>query len=86
MTGANYTDNVDTELDERVYSLEEIKDKLKSLIEAVEGGVGVDDYEELKRQCEDWLDECEHDIDAVQEQIDEQLAHAPRYGHASCME
>lgn len=81
MLGVNYTDNVSTDLDERVYSLEEIKDKLKAVIEAVKGGVNVDEYDALIDQCEDWLDEVDNDIKAVQDEIDGELKHAPRYGH-----
>ena len=81
MLGVNYTDNASTDLDERVYSLEEIKDKLKAVIEAVKGGVNVDEYDALIDQCEDWLDEVDNDIKAVQDEIDEELKHAPRYGH-----
>ena len=81
MLGVNYTDNASTDLDERVYSLEEIKDKLKAVIEAVKGGVNVDEYDALIDQCEDWLDEVDNDIKAVQDEIDKELKHAPRYGH-----
>ena len=75
-SGVNYGDWVDTELDEKIQSLEDIKWHLEQVIEAVKAGTGVQDYDTLIDQCEDWIDECENDIEAVQGEIDDALRHA----------
>lgn len=75
-SGVNYGDYVDSELDEKVQSLEDIKYQLQRVIEVVKEGTGVQDYEYLIDQCEDWIDECDNDIKAVQDEIDEALKHA----------
>ena len=87
LSGINRGDVVSPDLDERIQSLEDIKDHLQYVIDAVkEGGKSVDDYENLITQCQDWIDECTRDIEHVQDEIDGQLAHAPRYGHSKDME
>ena len=80
-SGVNYGDVVSPDQDERLQALEDIRHALKSVIEAVNDGVNVSDYEYLVDQCEDWLDECENDIKAVQDEIDEQLDKAPSHDY-----
>jgi len=80
-SGVNYGDVVSPDQDERLQSLEDIRWSLKQVIDAVKEGVNVSDYDMLIDQCEDWLDECENDIKAVQDEIDEQLDKAPSHDY-----
>ena len=80
-SGVNYGDVVSPDQDERLQSLEDIRWSLKQVIDAVKEGVNVSDYDMLIDQCEDWLDECENDIKAVQDEIDEQLNKAPSHDY-----
>lgn len=80
-SGIQYGDVVSPEQDERLQSLEDIRWQLKQVCEAVKDGVNVDDYDKLVDQCEDWIDECDRDIKALQDEIDEQLSKAHSYDY-----
>ena len=82
MQGVDYMQAVSPELDERRYSLDEIRGAVKSLKEAVLEGEHVSDWkDELLSYCEDWLDALASDIAGVDEDIDKQLELAARSGY-----
>lgn len=79
--GVNPTDWVDSELDEKATSLDEIRWYIEGLMDSIKTGVGTDDYDGLYSVLDDWLDTVKSDLSDVQDQIDEQLNNAPRdYG------